>query len=341
MAETGRQVLGVGEESHGLRLDRFLKKHFPRLPHGLVYKLGRRRQITVNRRRAKPATRVQRGDQVEVWEDLSRFALAPDHALRVAEQVRASPSFRRRFRVLHEDDSIVVLDKPGGLVVHPGPHHHRGDTLLDLLRVYLPEAFADGSPFRPAFVHRLDRGTSGVIVAAKTRDRARELERALRQGKARKVYLALAHGRLRGQEGTMTFAIAKTETPSRVTRFHGVPCRGPEHRRSAATGPAPRSALTRYRVEQRFAKATLLRLEPESGRTHQIRVHLATLGHPVVGDGDYGNKDVNRHYRERFALRRVFLHAAELALPDPRRGTRTFRAPLPEDLARVLEGLTP
>jgi RluA family pseudouridine synthase len=315
------------------------------LPHGLIHKLARKRRVTVGRRRTEPACRLERGDRVELWEDLSCYELPSDHAERAAERVRSAPSFRRRFRLLHEDESIIVLDKPGGLVVHPGPDHHRGDTLLDLLRAHLPVAFAAGSSFRPAFVHRLDRGTSGIIMAAKTREAARALERALEGGGLRKVYLALVHGRVRRQEGDISLPIRGEQDSSGVTRYRAIAERASSAGAAAGGKREPeqrrtRSALTHYSVERRFRRATLLELEPATGRTHQLRVHLAALGHAIIGDGDYGKKQVNRHYRERFGLRRLFLHAAALELPHPRSGDlMTFRAPLPRELVKVIEGL--
>lgn len=323
-------TIPVEDSDSGSRLDRFLRHRYPSLPQSLLQKLLRKRTVTVNRRRAGAGTRLQPGDAVEIRADLSRFAGPTERARDYSRRVRGSEGFHRQFRILYEDDRIVVLDKPGGLVVHPAPGHRRGDTLLDLLRAYLPEDFSRGSPFRPAFVHRLDRGTSGVIVAARTQEAARRLEAALREGKARKTYIALAHGRVRSPSGTIDTPLEETRTSAGVRR-----------QRAAREGaPGGRTAVTRFRVERRFHRATLLRLELETGRTHQIRVHLASMGHPIVGDGDYGSRPVNRAYRERYGLRRLFLHAADLEIPHPGDGrTCVFRAPLPPDLEAVLDGL--
>jgi 23S rRNA pseudouridine1911/1915/1917 synthase len=244
--------------------------------------------------------------------------------------------------VLHEDESLIVLDKPAGAVVHPGPEHHGGDTLLDLLRAHLPEAFAKGSEYRPAFVHRLDRGTSGVLAAAKTRAAAHALEGALRRGEARKVYLALVAGVPRRQEGRIDVPLVRATTARGVTRVRALRGAAPGGPTPEETHPA-KAATTRYRVERVFPGhpgAALLSVEISTGRTHQIRVHLSSIGHPVVGDGDYGDKRVNRRFREEWGVTRVLLHSSELELPHPATGTRTrFAAPLPADFRRVLAGL--
>lgn len=324
----------VAPREAGSRLDRFLRRRYPSLPQGLLHKLARERAVTIGGGRVEPSARLEAGAVVEVCVDLSPYARPPERIFEAARRVRESAGFRRDFRVLYEDDWILVLDKPAGLVLHPGPEHHRGDTLLDLLRAYLPESFARGSPHRPSFAHRLDRGTSGIVVAAKTHEAARALERAFREGAARKVYLALVSGKPHRKEGTIRAPIERTATPSGVTRYRAARAGGEET-------PLAKAASTRYRIERRFPKAALLRVELDSGRTHQIRVHLASLGCPVVGDGEYGDRAVNRSYRLRYGLRRVFLHAAELTIPHPADGKpRTFRAPFPPDLEAVLRALS-
>lgn len=324
-------VEGAGSE---LRLDRWLRKRYPRLPRGLLHKLARQKRLLRNGTRAAPETKVRDGDRIEVWSDLSAFGLDPDHHERRARELRRRTGFRRHFRLLHEDDAIIVLDKPAGLVVHPDRHHRRGDTLLDLLEAYLPAAFASDSPFRPAFVHRLDRGTSGVIVAARTHDAARRLEETFRTRAARKRYRALVAGRVAESEGRIELPIGSSRTASGVTRFRAAPDE------EAARADGTRTATTTFRVLGAYRRATLLEVEPGSGRTHQIRVHLASAGHPIVGDGDYGRRGTNREMRRRTGLARTFLHAAELEIPHPSDGERrTFRAPLPPELRRVLDAL--
>lgn len=327
----GPPSIEVEPDADGQRVDRFLKKRFPKLPHGLVHKLLRNRKITVNRSKVKADSRLSVGDHVELWTDTSAWEETPDDRLDRVRGVRNSDRFRRNFRVVHEDDHLIVLNKPGGLVVHPGPQHHGGDTLLDLLRAHLPEHFRRGSEYRPGFVHRLDRGTSGLIVAAKTRELAKSLEGILCRGEASKTYKALVHGRVRRDSGEIDTAIERTETSKGVSRYRA---------RDADAGTG-RSALTRWRVDQRFRGATLLDVEILTGRTHQIRAHFASLDHPLIGDGDYGRREVNRRFRDNWGLSRVFLHAAELEFPSPEYDEiLRFRAEMPGDLLRVLDGIS-
>ncbi len=335
-------TIAVGEREDGRRLDRFLRGRFPKLPSGLVHKLLRKRQLTVNRRRARANTRLTSGDTVEVWTDLSPWAPDADRHLEIAARRRRSADFRRRFRVLLEDEHIIALDKPSGAVVHPGPSHHSGDTLLDLLAAHLPDLFAPDSEYRPAFVHRLDRGTSGVLVAAKTRAAARHLEGAFRRGEVRKTYLALVRRRPNRPRDTLRWPLEKTTTAKGVTRYRAVKSAQKDDAEGDAT---TLSAETRYEVVETFQARTelhssLVRVEIGTGRTHQIRVHLAALGYPLLGDGDYGDKSANRRFRERCDLRRVFLHAAELSFEHPASGeTVTLRSPLARDLDRVCDAL--
>jgi 23S rRNA pseudouridine955/2504/2580 synthase len=322
----------AGTSEAGARLDRFVRRRFRRLPAGLLHKLARRGRITVNGQRCEPASRLRAGDRVELWEDLSRFEVDPVERLRQAERLRSTAGFQRHFRVLHEDEHLIALDKPAGLVVHPSREHRKGDTLLDLLRTYLPETFEAVAEFRPAFVHRLDRGTSGVIVAAKTRDSAKRLERAFREGEVRKTYVALVHGAVRGDGGEIDLSLRKEREGSGPTRTRVA--------QGVAAAASARPARTLWRVLERFEGATLLSLEPATGRMHQIRVHLAALGHPLAGDGDYGARGLDHRFRELHGLRRLFLHAAEIELPRPQDvGTLRLEAALPGDLEAVLRSL--
>ncbi len=331
--------LAVDADGEGKRLDRFLRGRFPRLPQSLLQKLVRKRSITVNRSRTEPGARLHDGDSVELWTDLSGFD-APREVH--GDRQRLSRRFAKLFRPLHEDDDIIVLDKPAGIVVHPSEGHRHGDTLLDLLREHLPERFAAGSDYRPAFTHRLDQGTSGVIVAAKNREAARAMERAFREGdEIRKVYIALAHGVIRPRKGTIQLEIGRRSKPSGPTRFWAV---GGARSRVVRPDQPPtgrfRSAETRYNVTEQFKKASLLKIRLGTGRTHQIRVHLAALGHPICGDGDYGKKQANRHMAQRYGLTRPFLHAAELEILHPQTGRRLkFQSKLPFGLREVLDAL--
>jgi|DewCreStandDraft_2_1066082.scaffolds.fasta_scaffold00501_42 23S rRNA pseudouridine1911/1915/1917 synthase len=227
-------------------------------------------------------------------------------------------------QVLYEDEDVAVIDKPPGLVVHPAPGHWRG-TLAHALA----HRFGVQSPAgRPGIVHRLDKDTSGLLVVAKHEAAHRALAEALKARAVRRVYLAAAWGHLEPSERTVDLPIG----------------RHPRLRQRMTVRPDGRPARTHLRVLERWPAADLLRVTLETGRTHQIRVHLRALGHPVVGDALYGPGwerglgGPHRPWALELARRtpRQFLHAAELAFPHPRSGNLlTFTAPLPPDLAMV------
>jgi 23S rRNA pseudouridine1911/1915/1917 synthase len=226
------------------------------------------------------------------------------------------------FQVVHADDQVIVVDKPPGLVVHPGAGNPAG-TLAQGIVARFPEVATVGEPGRPGVVHRLDRGTSGLLVVARTEAARASLVAQLASRQVTRRYVALTWGHLRSPRGVVDAPIGRSRRdPTRMA----VTTRGKE-------------ARTAYAVEQRYdepAAADLIGCTLETGRTHQIRVHLAAVGHPVVGDARYGG------VREPVAAPRPFLHARQLAFDHPATGERvTFDAPLPADLAAVLAGLVP
>ena len=215
-------------------------------------------------------------------------------------------------RVVHLDDHLAIVDKPAGLVVHPGSST-RGPTLVDLL----PEIVGGGDLERPGIVHRLDRDTSGLMIVARHPQAHRRLSELVAERRLDRTYLALVEGRPRSRSGTIDAALGRDH-------------RSPERR--AVGGRAPRVARTHFRVVEVLPGATLLEVTLETGRTHQIRVHLASIGNPVAGDATYG------HGRsERLGLDRQFLHSHRLAFRHPFTAKRLdFTSPLPPDLERAL-----
>jgi len=231
--------------------------------------------------------------------------------------------------IVFEDEHLLVVNKPAGMVVHPAPGHRSG-TLVNALLWHAPGLSGVGGRARPGIVHRLDRDTSGLLVVAKTDRAHRVLSDALRQRKVKRFYLAAAWGHL-------------SESP---TLIDAPIARDPRDRKRMAVVEGGRRAVTRAEVRERWLRADLLHVALKTGRTHQIRVHLAHIGHPVVGDSVYGAGwerglgGPTRRWVEELArrTRRQFLHAAELAFRHPETGkVMRFRAELPEDLARVAE----
>ena len=217
-----------------------------------------------------------------------------------AEPAVTAPAAPAAFGVVYEDDDLLVVDKPAGVVVHPAPGHATG-TLSQALGA------------RP--VHRLDRDTSGLLVVAKSEDVHRALQRALRRRDLLREYLALVEGRPPARSGTIDAPIGRDR---RTRTKHSI------------RTDTPRAAVTHFSVERTLPEFTLLRVRLQTGRTHQIRVHLEAIGHPVAGDPEYGTPGL-------LGLERQFLHAARLAFDHPRTGVRVdVSSPLPEDLAAAL-----
>ena len=214
-------------------------------------------------------------------------------------------------RIVHVDEALAVVDKPAGLVVHPAPSH-RGPTLVD----ELGELLGGGAdPERPGIVHRLDKGTSGLLVVARTDEAHAALQEQVRRREVERVYLALARGRLASRTGTIDAPIGRASR---------------QRHRMAVSGAASREARTHFTVLELLPAETYLEARLETGRTHQIRAHFAAIGHPLVGDATYGGE-------RKYGLERQFLHAHRLAFAHPLSGERlTFVSELPDDLAAAL-----
>jgi 23S rRNA pseudouridine1911/1915/1917 synthase len=260
--------------------------------------------ITVNGRQTKPARLIRPGDVITCHVPVRERPPVEPEALAL--------------HVLHEDAELLVIDKPPGLVMHPGPGHWTG-TLLNALVHHVglrdgtePREPGDGQRSRPGLVHRLDKGTSGVLVIAKTDAAHRDLSRQFRAHSLHRVYLALVAGAVR-RGGLIERALG------RDTR---------DRRRVSTRSIATRRAVTEYRVAERLGlDATLVEARPRTGRTHQIRVHLASIGHPILGDASYGAVPADP------ALTRPMLHAVVLGFAHPATGEYTeLHAPLPADM---------
>jgi 23S rRNA pseudouridine1911/1915/1917 synthase len=219
------------------------------------------------------------------------------------------------FEVAFEDEHLLVVDKPAGVVVHPAPGHQTG-TLAQALA---GRAAGGEEPWRPGIVHRLDRDTSGLMVVAKSDPVHRALQELIRSRAMRREYLALVHGRPDARSGTIDAPIGRDR---RDRTAH------------STSTDRPREAITHFEIEQAFPGATLLRVRLETGRTHQIRAHLAAIGHPVCGDRQYGGGPCG----QRFGLTRQFLHAAKLAFTHPITGERVLcESNLPVELHHASE----
>jgi 23S rRNA pseudouridine1911/1915/1917 synthase len=293
------------EAGEGGRLDRFVAARLADLSRTAVQRLIDGGFITLNGAVCKASDRVGPGDAIVV-----RIP-PPAPAELIAEDIPLA--------IVYEDADVVVIDKPAGLVVHPAAGHDRG-TLVNALLSHAPDLPGIGGEVRPGIVHRLDKDTSGLIVVAKN-DRAMQfLQAQFKARTIRKMYLALVEGTVEPRAGIVDAPIGRSTTD----------------RKKMAVTREGRSAQTRYRVRQAYRQPDLSLVEayPETGRTHQIRVHFAWLKHPLVGDELYGRQ------KPIVPIERHFLHAAALTLALPGGETRTFTAKLPDDLQRVLDRLT-
>lgn len=301
----------VDSEFGGQRLDNFLIRELKGVPRSLIYRIVRRGEVRVNDRRSKASTRLQGGDRIRI------------PPLRAAERRETPPdSTQIEVGVLYEDDYLLVVDKPAGLAVHAGSGIRAG--LIEILRRQRPEdRYLD-------LVHRLDRETSGCLVLAKRRSVLRQLHEDLRDGawggnRFRKTYLALVNG-------AWDVKRCVVEIPLKKNAERG----GERIVVPADDGLYAKSIFTSVKA---FDQSTLMRVSLLTGRTHQVRVHAAAKGHPILGDAKYGDREANARLRQG-GLRRLFLHASELGFVHPVSAERLeLRSPLPADLQNVLQPL--
>ena len=294
------------------RLDSYLRGRFPAVSRGALQRLIEAGHIRVNGRTVKPTHTPRAGEQVQVhWPE--------------ARPSEAQPEVMP-LDILFEDDALLVLNKPAGLVVHPAAGHEEHTLVNALLHHCAGQLSGIGGVARPGIVHRLDKETSGCMVVAKNDDTHVALSAQFAGRRVRKVYQAILTGELQRDRGEIRAAIA----------------RHPAHRkRMAVSEDAGREARTTYRVLERLRGATLVEAALHTGRTHQIRVHFQFLGFPLLGDLTYGQRQ-NRRFEELagFAAPRVMLHARLLAFVHPRTGKhQEFEAPVPADFEDLLRAL--
>jgi 23S rRNA pseudouridine1911/1915/1917 synthase len=298
-------------EDAGRRLDLYLASCLPDLSRTRIQELIDQGRVRVSERLARRAQRVMAGDTIEI-EVLPRPPL------------RAAPE-EIPIDVLYEDEDVIAVNKPAGMVVHAGAGATRG-TLVNALLHHFGTLSTVGGNLRPGIVHRLDRGTSGAMIVARNDVAHRVLGEQFRSRAVKKTYIALLHGRLARDAGTIDRPI--TRDPQRRTRM------------TARLGKG-RTAQTDWRVLLRLGNFTLVEAQPRTGRTHQIRAHFVAAGHPLVGDTLYGApRQVRAGGASLKPLRRVFLHAARLSFAHPRTGaTIEVRAPLDPGLRNYLNEL--
>ncbi|MCS6948630.1 MAG: RluA family pseudouridine synthase [Steroidobacteraceae bacterium] len=311
----------VNADEAPIRLDRFLVRQWPDVPKSHIFRSVRRGEVRVNGRRVGPQYRLQAGDQVRLPPIRVGAGFIPNGRTGVPREPLRDLIERVASRVLFEDRRLLVVDKPAGLAVHGGSGIAFG--VIEALRASRPGAALE-------LVHRLDRDTSGVLLIARHPAMLRALHAQLRgeseAGRIDKRYLVLVRGR-------WSLGHTRIDAPLRTDRRVA----GERTVRVAKRG---KISATMFRPLQFFGtRATLLEAQPQTGRTHQIRVHAAYAGYPVAGDPKYGDAEFNRRMAQ-FGLRRLFLHAASISLTRPDNGAPfAVNAPLPDDLRAVLDAL--
>lgn len=296
-------ALTFNVDASGERLDKFLDRHCPDLSRSRLQALIAQGCVAVDGSAAKPSTRLRQRQIVE---------------LRIPEPAASALTLQRiPLNIAYEDAHLLVVNKPAGLTVHPAPGHP-DNTLVNAVLALCPDLQGIGGSIRPGIVHRLDKDTSGLMVVAKNDVAHKQLADQLKRRAFTKVYTALVHGSVSPGEAVIDAPIGRANSD----------------RKRMAIVQGGRDAATRYRVIQRFSAHTLVEARPATGRTHQIRVHFASLGYPLVGDATYGKP----HPR----LDRHFLHASTLGFRHPADDEyREFSAPLPPELQVFLQSIMP
>lgn len=307
---TSVRFIEIEKDFDGQRIDNFLRTELKGVPKSLIYRILRKGELRVNKKRVKPEYRLQGGDLVRI------------PPIRVAERDEApkpSDNLQRVLEesVLYEDKDLIVVNKPSGLAVHGGSGVSLG--LIEAFRQIRPECrFLE-------LVHRLDRDTSGCIMIAKKRSALKFMHEALQKSRITKIYNALVDGSWSERKKRIDAPLRKNELKSgeRVVRVQ-------------ADGKA---SLTEYKVLRRIGReATLVEARPITGRTHQIRVHCQFAGHAIIGDDKYGLDETNRLMKD-VGIKRLFLHAAELRIPLPSGGRMVIKAPLDKQLLSAMDAL--
>lgn len=284
----------------GKRLDQFLVD-FLGISRSQAQRLIKENCIFLNREPEKANTKLKTGDEL-----LYKIPPAKESTVK-GEDIPLD--------VIFEDENMLAINKPAGIVVHPDESGHQKGTIVNAVLAYCKNLSGIGGEKRPGIVHRLDKDTSGVLLIAKNDETHQKLTKLFHDRKVKKTYLALVKGLPKSKKGRIEAPISRSTT----------------NRKKMAVHHQGKKAITTFEVIAAYKSVSLLKVNIETGRTHQIRVHLASIGHPVVGDPTYGDKKLNELFEEKYGLKRQFLHAAKLEIDK-----KTFEAPLPNDLEAML-----
>ncbi len=314
----------ITKNEENQRLDKFLLKYMNKASKGFLYKMLRKKRIKYNGGRAEGSELLKAGDTLQLY-------LAEETISSFMEEKTVAEA-KRHFAIVYEDDDILVVSKPAGLLTHPEKSSDK-DTLIDQILYYLyqkgqylPEA---DSSFTPALCNRLDRNTSGIVIAGKTLKGVQAVNETIRSHKLDKYYLTLVAGEIR-EAGEITAYLTKDEEKNQV--------------RISKREGSGKKTMTKYRPLAYAKGYTLLEIHLITGKTHQIRAHMQSIGHPVVGDRKYGSEHSNQKFREEYALSNQFLHAIRVEWKEKEGPLgylygKEMTAPLPKTLQEICDGL--
>ena len=314
--ESKKKIYIVSPQEQGIRLDIFLKNHNPQLTRSHLKKLIDQKKVKLNNKNPKAGAKLKVGDYIEL------LMHPPEPMTALPEPIPLN--------IVFEDEAVIVINKPPGLVVHPAAGNYSG-TLVNGLLYHCQSLSGLGDSIRPGIVHRLDKNTSGVMVVAKTDYAHKQLSAQFKEHTIKRVYLAITVGALNKKRGTVSSLIGRH--PKDRKKMSSRPLRG-------------KLAVTHWEVMKQYRSLALLKISLETGRTHQIRVHLASIHHPVLGDPDYGGRKtlaslVKKEYPQLLPfIKRQLLHATTLGFIHPlTKRYVEFNVPPPEDFQSVLQKL--
>ncbi len=301
------KVINVIAKENGIRLDLYLAGELKDFSRTFIQRLIKNKKVTINNIYPSVKTKVQKNDEIKVFiPPLQKLELKPE---------------KIALDILYEDEHIIVINKPAGMVVHPAVGNYQG-TLVNALLFHCPNLSGIGGILRPGIVHRLDKDTSGVMVVAKTDVAHLSLSKQFLEHKVEKKYIALVIGQFQNKYGRINVPIGRNRS---------------DRKKMMVTGQQSREAVTFFEVLEEFKNFSLLEVKPETGRTHQIRVHLSYIKHPVLGDREYSSFSIKKY---NLSIKRQMLHAQSLKFIHPATEEIVeFKTPLPDDMQDILQKL--
>jgi len=299
------QSLKITSKNQGERLDSFAAAKL-KLTRNTIQRLISEDHIRLNNESPKKS-----GQKLKTGDKLS-------YRLPVAKASTAKPE-KIPLKIIHEDKNLIVINKSPGIVVHPDQSGHETGTIVNAVLAHSKNLSGIGGEKRPGIVHRLDKDTSGVLLIAKNDKTHKYLSELFQNRQIKKIYTALVSGHMKTETGRIDAPIK----------------RGSKERQQMAINKQGKHAITHFKVQKSFQNASLLEVQIETGRTHQIRIHMASIGHPIIGDQTYGDKKINKAFKEKYGLTRQFLHASSITYDK-----KTYKAELWEDLKSTLNLLS-